>query len=174
MEVSIFIGDREVLRMSSEEKKMFKEVDNMLKCLQNKIDAYKEAYNKGLEDGRNEVWELTKKLWYSGTHKCKEIFGYEFSIDIIEHFTPQEAIAKLEAYEKEQAEIKVGDVVVYGDKEVEILITQTSGNLFEGVKLKNDVYGKTGGVYSGKLLRDCKKTGKHIDIQSILQQIGGE
>ena len=125
---------------------------------------------KALNDGRNEVWELTKKLWYSGTHKCKEIFGYEFSIDIIEHLTPQEAIAKLEAYEKEQAEIKVGDVVQHKDGDLYLVITKEDDIDYDlgAIDLQTMKLDRL----SGKSFA-FKKTGKHIDIQSVLAQIGG-
>lgn len=125
------------------------------------IDELKmDEYNKGLNEGRNEVWELTKKLWYLGTYKCKEIFGYEFTIDIIEHFTPQEALAKLEAYEK-QNEIKVGDVVEQDEHKFVIIFV--NNEFVNGID--------ENGRFSHISIENCKKTGKHIDIQSLLEQI---
>lgn len=127
-----------------------------------------ESYNKGLEDGRNEVWELVKKLSEMPNLIAKEIFGYEFLYGIVINCTPQEALAKLEAYEKEQNEIKVGDVVQYKYKAKKILVTRITTN-------KEVVYGfDEEGYEYGYSVVDVKKTGKHIDISSILQQIGGD
>lgn len=131
------------------------------------------GYNKGLED----AWELVRELYYKGnitTKDIREIYDIktnnhtEFGT-VIREFTPQEALAKLEAYEKEQAEINVGDeITVLGNaikgyvidesKECEncyvVLITNYKD-------LHTAIYNKT--VIS--------KTGKHIDISSILKQI---
>ena len=68
------------------------------------------AYNKGLED----AWELAKKLWlptgYGGLEHTEvmKVFECDYCL-IAKNYTPQEALAKIEAYEKEQEEIKVGD-----------------------------------------------------------------
>lgn len=152
--------------MSNEEKKMFEEVDIMLKCLQNKIDAYEETYNKGLEDGRNEVWELIKKINKAfDEHKLDVIFDkrkYSIPNNIIDDYTPQEALLKLEEYEKAQNEIKVGDVVIAVS--IESVVTKVGEDFVHTID-KNGSSGKY-----AKFV--CKKTGKHIDIQSVLQQIG--
>ena len=120
---------------------------------------------KALNDGRNEVWELAKKLWYMGTVNCNDIFGYKFLIDIIDNFTPQEALAKLEAYEKEQNEIKVGDIVYNDDTMEEGVVTHIDND--EVFMLYDD--GSCGNTYG-----NLTKTGKHIDIQSVLKQIGSD
>ncbi len=85
------------------------------------LSAEEEAYNKGL----NDAWELAQKLWLPVRHGginvdiVTKIFECDY-FEIPKNFTPQEALAKIEAYEKEQAEIKVGDVV-YADDEPEAL-----------------------------------------------------
>ena len=125
-----------------------------------------EAYNKGLEDGRNEAWELAKKLWRNDAKTNDDIYGIEYFIDIVNEYTPQEALAKLEAYEKEQNEMKVGDVVtVCGEKG--IVVGYLCG--LEEYEVWMDGYERPQRICKNEI----KKTGKHIDIQSILQQIGG-
>ena len=132
-----------------------------------------EAYNKGLNDGRNEVWELAKKLVLLDSSIGWEIFGTCRVLEVLENFTPQEAIAKLEAYEKEQ-EIKVGDVVTDKGHTTEILVTELNAVTFGGIKTTpTDELGQLGTVYSLMPIIQYHKTGKHIDIQSVLQQIGG-
>ena len=125
-----------------------------------------EAYNKGLED----AWELAKKIVVD----CKDMTGKEFQDifgyylhEVFVNYTPQEALAKLEAYEKEQAEIKVGDVVQVKNG-YEFLVTHIS-------KEKTHYFGitTTGDTYTSVHISELTNTGKHIDIQSVLQQIGG-
>ena len=127
-----------------------------------------EAYNKGLEDGRNEVWELAKKIDFFDEKERAKIFGYLTSEYIKERYTVQEALAKLEAYEKEQNEIKVGDVVRannYPNYEFVVCyihISEIGGYAtYGGITEKGTWFAND----------DVKKTGKHIDIQSVLEQI---
>lgn len=135
-------------------------------------DVREEAYNRGLQD----AWELANRLFgYSCDTKLtnedlKKIFGSACEMDILRNFTPQEALAKLEAYEKEQNEIKVGDVVN---------IFPRAGGEYTGavIMVKKDMCIDV--IYSdGITARNVppelyNKTDKHIDIQNILQQIGG-
>lgn len=125
---------------------------------------------KALNEGRNEVRELANKLNNMAMQDIINIYGFCLGRDkVFEAITPQEALVKFEEYEKEQAEIKVGDeIIVDGttlkgyviDKHIEyedcyvVLITNYK-NLYSAIYNKNVI----------------KKTGKHIDIQSILQQI---
>ena len=125
-----------------------------------------EAYNKGLEDGRNEAWELAKKLVLLDSSIGWKIFGTCRVLEVLENFTPQEALAKLEAYEKEQAEIKVGDVIERTRDNKVIVVCGISDVNYCG--LMND------GRWTCLSFEDeITKTGKHIDIQSMLEQIGG-
>ena len=122
------------------------------------------AYNKGL----NDAWELARKIFTFNDNKIKEIFGVAGKRSAFDDLSPQEALAKLEAYEKEQNEIKVGDVVeIKSTKECYVILA---------------IYGKTIWGYSCEGVESplqeldgvtITKTGKHIDIQSVLKQIGG-
>ena len=118
---------------------------------------------KALNEGRNEVWELAKKLWHNDAKTNDDIYGIEYFIDIANEYTPQEALVKLEAYEKSK-EIKVGDIVKDGKNY--FLVTKRYDNTFEGMS-------DEGYLYCGLSLRDCEKTGKHIDLTDIFKQIGG-
>lgn len=132
----------------------------------NTVDT--EAYNKGLEDGRNEVWELAKKLWHNDARTNDDIYGIEYFIDIANEYTPQEALAKLEAYEKEQGEarlkIMVGDIVAMEDG-------------IKGVVMDEDgvdnvvIFTENGCIEAWMNKKYITKTSKHIDIQSLLEQI---
>lgn len=120
-------------------------------------------YKKGL----NDAWELALKFSKMDDSEREKVFDCSndtFFFDK-EWMTPQEALAKLKAYEEEQNKIEVGDVV---EGEEGIFVVSNIIKLTESTTY----YGIT---RDGKLMRgeDVKKTGKHIDIKSILEQIRG-
>lgn len=114
-----------------------------------------------------EAWEIAKKILLYPAHggfnttELEEIFG---RTEHLWELTPQEAKAKIEAWEEEK-EIKVGDEVdVCGDKGI-VTSFGTDGDAlhvlyFDGI------------VNSYRRDKDVKKTGRHIDIDGILKQIG--
>ena len=124
-------------------------------------------YNKGLED----AWELAKKLWlptFNGGMACEElevIFDCAYN-NISKKFTPQEALAKLEAYEKEN-ELKVGDVVELADGTKAVVMDRFDDEIFA-------LFNENGCVENLNIKSDFKKTNKHIDITSVLEQLRGE
>ena len=162
-------------RVWLEEKDLLLDMSNVETIPQEEVQ--KSAYNQGLHD----AWELAKRVVRSPKlvenaqiFIGENIVGIERESLLIQFFqlSPQEALAKLKEYEGAQ-EIKVGDVVVYGDSEV--LITKIYKRSFDGIQLSdNNEQGSFGDTYTSRDLEYCKKTGKHIDIQSILDQIGGE
>lgn len=110
-----------------------------------------------------EVWEIAKNLFanYSNA-ELDEIFGKGWSFPKLMELTPQEAKAKIEAWEAEK-EIKVGDVVKDCNGKIGVVISKgTSDNV-----LFND--GSTWNYTD----RTLEKTGRHIDIEGLLKQIGG-
>ena len=133
------------------------------------LKIFEEKYNKGL----NDAWELARKLVLSvsdGGISIKDfeiIFGAGLDYkDILKIMTPQEALAKIEAYEKSQ-QIQVGDVVV-NINQVKLLVTATLDNgHFEGIN-------EYGSAYTFRADDSWKKTGRHIDIEHLLEQIRGD
>lgn len=118
------------------------------------------TYEQGLQD----AWELLDRLEHAVSVKVMDdVFGYSEIGDILDNYTPQEALAKLKAYEEAQT-IKVGDLVEY--EECPYLITYTYGNVLRGMS-KDGI----GIVFHTN--DDVKKTGKHIDIAGLLEQIRG-
>ena len=128
------------------------------------------TYEQGLVD----AWELAKKITLApddggiATNDIEAIFG-KGTYCTMRDFTAAEALAKIEAYEKEkEMEIKVND---------EVIVCTVSGSEFVAVvtcKYDNeaDVMYKGGNVAKHVPIRLLKKTGKHIDIESLLRQIG--
>lgn len=127
---------------------------------ENATNYGKSMYDKGL----NDAWELVRKIMYSNSQK---IFGHMFSRQVFDNFTPQEAFEKFEAYEKEQAQINVGDVVT--DGQTSMLVTGIGGK--SGLLF---LLGKNGEIMTRQNPEHYTKTGQTLDIQSILSQIGGE
>ena len=116
-----------------------------------------------------DAWEAAKKVFYLNHYERNSILGTDNSnnglTNIVENFTPQEVIAKFEAYEREQAEFKVGDVVDSNEYIGGVVTCTLCDNIYI---MHND--GSCGEYKKSNF----KKTGKHIDIQAVLQEIGGE
>lgn len=142
-----------------------------------KEDMDKEDYeNLGYIKGLQDAWELMRKIieMYSGS--CKGILGTYFSpinegsknllLNVINMNTPKEALAKLKAYEETQ-EIKVGDVVCCEVSNVIGVVMRKSNDEYCHILFGD---GSTG----QHKINNFKKTGKHIDIESLLGQIRGE
>lgn len=131
-------------------------------------DDVRKAYKQGM----NDAWELMCKINKLSPEESEKVYGerFQYITDIIENLTPQEALAKMKIYEEQK--IEVGDMVAW---------TDSADNKFNGVvldfKYNTDnevvVFDENGCVDVWKIA-ECKKTGKHIDIQSIFEQIGGE
>ncbi len=125
-----------------------------------------EAYQQGMDN----AWEIAKKLYLSKKNgglsgvELEEIFGQITTGEIFLRHTPQEVESKIEAWEKSRQEIKVGDVVI-----------DTKGDVFVVLrKLDTYVYALLDSEGKHKYL-DVKyltKTGRTIDIESVLEQIG--
>lgn len=113
-----------------------------------------------------EAWKiLSKILLYpaNGGYSAKELEEIFGRTEHLWELTPQEAKAKIEAWEAAK-EIKVGDVV---ERDGDIgVVTNIFEDGFSNVLLEN---GETR-VY--QLIR-LKKTGRYIDIDKLLKQIEG-
>lgn len=121
---------------------------------------------KTYEDGLNEAWEFVRKVSDISYKELSNIFGVSVENpwgELIDKHSASEAIAKLEVYETEK-QIKVGDVVEYIGKRG--IVTRIDGERF--------YITWSDGVCDANSRRGLIKTGKHIDISSILAEIGKE
>ncbi len=123
-----------------------------------------------------EAWEIAKKIllypsqggYNSG--ELEEIFG---RTEHLWELTPQQAKDRIEAWEAEK-EIKVGDEVALKDNpykdDSKFFVTKLDKkeNRISGVS------GFDGGVFWGRNVTKYQKTGRHIDIDGLLKQIGGD
>ena len=127
-----------------------------------------EFYQKGLED----AWKAARRIVVDTNHggialgTLGEIFGAQSYTYIMTDNTAQEAIDKIKAYEhKDSDSIEVGDEVEWdGDCFIVTKIFQP-----RNMKEQCDGIDDDGSVYHDILMEDLKKTGKHYDIQSILE-----
>ena len=129
------------------------------------------AFEQGVNEGLEMAWKWIRKIGRMSSEDMDKVFGKKFfyTTDIIENMTPQEVLAKLEAYEKEQAEIKVGDVIESGNKKgIALQVYEFSGYTKVNILLQD------GEIEMADYTYDWKKTGKHIDIAGILEELGKE
>ena len=123
--------------------------------------------DKTYEEGLNDAWELVKKIYKMSESERYEMFNIPvaFTYDILFEVTPQEALAKIEEYEKNN--IKAGDEVRTFDNTYKgvVTVTRQIGDFY--VLWDNG----TSGTYTPK---EVKKTGRTIDIKSFLAEIGKE
>ena len=121
--------------------------------------------------GQNEAWELVRKIFDMETNDIEDIFIKEDAWNlgtVLNNYTYKEAAAKVEAWEKAKEEIKVGDEVEKNDlRDVRFIVTFTNGRLMNGVT-------QSGLVFANEKPKEWHKTGRHIDIDSFLKQIGEE
>ena len=148
-----------------------KELKEDKAVLNAKIDAYElygdqheEEYNQAFNQGAEAAWELIRKIGNIQHYADEKIFGIDFIFDLVREYTYHEAAAKVAEWEKAKEEIKVGDVVSHEEKYGVVISEGTicfrgftdDGTPFEWYKER------------------CTKTGRHIDIDGFLKQIGGE
>ena len=157
-------------------------------CQDDYSDALKHAkdtaYKKGLHDGEskcgycneyqrglNDAWECGKKLAWTAKYggygeRLSDVFGRDDTFDFYD-YTPNEAIAKLKAYEEKQKEddkIEVGDEVKPSYSDIAGVVTLVNGDTIY-------VLWRDGSSTSMIKLKDLCKTGRHFDIASILEEM---
>lgn len=138
--------------------------------------GHKIGYDKGLKD----CWEMVKKIYNKTDYAYRDaVFGDRGDVwylsSILETFTPQQALAKIRAWEGKKAEeerkkqeeaekIQIGDVV---EATVGCPVRQQLKGIFlMETDTTYNILDPTGNVYI--CMKDnnpiIKKTGEHIDI----------
>lgn len=115
-----------------------------------------------------EAWEIARNLFanYSNA-ELDDIFGKEWSFPKLMELTPQEAKAKIEEWEAEK-EINVGDVVnhIHGNRLGVVTGIDSTGDMLDILWIDGTLY---------RMNREyAEKVGRHIDIEGLLKQIGGD
>ena len=159
--------------------------NKILECVN---DSYNNGYTQGYEDGYakacetelkdekgyqrglRDAWKCVEKLFNIGAFdRLHEIFGYQYAVSVVSNFTPEEAIERLNNYEKNIAEIHIGDVVYNLDPQNERIVTA----------IYDDDFGKRQVVqmcHNGKFVVDridnLTLTKKHFgEITKVLDQM---
>lgn len=139
-----------------------------------KAKARDEGYKAGLE----EAWEIVRKitLYHEDGgldgEALRKIFGesYYTAITPLAKFSIHEVKEKFEAYEAEQAKPKLGDVVEIGDIGEFLFLGEGREHYYVLDPTDND------GIPQQFVIKhtanSIRKTGKHFDIQSMLDEIG--
>ena len=158
---------RENKELKNEKQELTRERNQLMGRCGGLSAAKIKAFNNGRLAGQNEAWELTRKIFDMETNDIEDIFIKEDAWNlgtVLNNYTYQEAAAKVAEWEKAKEEIKVGDVVsregVYG------VVKSVSDDWLNGITAS--------GISFQWLKRKCTKTGRHIDIDSFLKQIGEE
>ena len=162
---------RENKELKNEKQELTRERNQLMGRCGGLSAAKIKAFNNGRLAGQNEAWELVRKIFDMETNDIEDIFIKEDAWNlgtVLNNYTYQEAAAKVAEWEKAKEEIKVGDVLedIYVSK-VKCVVT----NLYPD-NMAYSIFGDgTAGMHE---LNNFKKTGRHIDIDSFLKQIGGE
>ena len=174
--------ESKIQKQSAEILKQKEIIDKLLnenEKLMFKIDAYElcgdqheEEYNQAFNQGAEAAWELARKINDMDIYDTEEIFievGAFHLGNVLENYTYPEAAAKVAEWEKAKEEIKVGDIVKIregNNNDLCVLCMSTDKKYYNAV----DGYGA---VYYLLTKEMIAKTGRHIDIDCFLKQIGG-
>ena len=154
-------------RLKTENEKMSVKIDAYELC----GDQHEVEYNQAFNQGAEAAWELARKINDMDIYDTEEIFieaGAFHLGNVLENYTYSEAAAKVTEWEKAKEEIKVGDILedIY-DSNVKCTVTNLYPNNMAYLVFDDG----TAGVNE---LDNFKKTGRHIDIDGFLKQIGGK
>ena len=165
----------ENIRLIAENTKL-KAKDDVLKT---SCDDYEEKVNDMCDtaraEGQDEAWELARKIILPpskggmSSDDYIAIFGSCISeAYVMKNYTYTEAAAKVAEWENEKEEIKVGDIVKLNETEYTGIVTRVSEHMNKITIIFKDGSSES---YDSSMFH---KTGRHIDIDSFLKQIGEE
>ena len=155
-------------RLKAENEKMSVKID----AYELRGDQHEEEYNQAFNQGAEAAWELARKINDMDIYDTEEIFieaGAFHLGNVLENYTYPEAAAKVTEWEKAKEEIKRGDIVKIregNNNDLCVLCMSTDKKYYNAV----DGYGA---VYYLLTKEMIAKTGRHIDVDSFLKQIGG-
>lgn len=143
------------------------EIDEIID-MESSCDDVKKAYDQGL----NDAWELSKRIIgildkenheLMPARELIKIYGSNDLLDIFA-FTPQEALAKLKAYEEVQ-KVKLGEIVIVNiPDEKGIVIVECQDGEYKVLMEDFDIVK----LPASKLT----KIGRFVALNNILEQIG--
>ena len=132
------------------------------------------------ERGLNDAWELARKIGGSvdlGGYNCAqmyEIFNSSNTCTIFDKYSCQEALAKVQEYEKkkaEEAKLKPGDYVTYsvGDEiHTAILLDECDDHYW----VLSEKYTCPQRLWNMDF--QLNKTGKHVNLEDLFKEINND
>ena len=174
--------DEEIRQTINEVREMKQMCGNINMKLTNIVTQRGQDWKKKLEAeyqrGLDDAWECARKLFSSmADSDIEKAFPVEWNnggFNALINLQPQEAIAKLKAYEEKQKEddkIVVGDEVEWDDDFIIDRFIVTRIYQPYGKKEQCDGINDDGDVYRAVLIESLVKTGRHFDIASILEDM---
>ena len=162
---------RENKELKNEKQELTRERNQLMGRCGGLSAAKIKAFNNGRLAGQNEAWELARKIFDMETNDIEDIFITEDAWNlgtVLNNYTYQEAAAKVAQWEKAKEEIKVGDVLEdVASSNVKCVVT----NMYPDNMAYLVFSDGSAGMHE---LENMTKTGRHIDIDNFLKQIGGE
>lgn len=158
--------EAEITRLLAENKRLKDEYEKMYATI--------EDYESHESQGAETAWELARKITCQPINggfnrsEFEEIFNEGYISDVFEKYTYPEAAAKVAEWENAKEEIKRGDIIRNkNNTSSKFCVTDIDDDgILYGV-------GRDGATYSYEDPEYWEKTGRHIDIDSFLKQIGG-
>ena len=162
--------EAKIKRQTAEITRLLRENEKLKAENGNVIWEIEQAFDRGC----NEAWELARKIVLPQSQGGMndedyiEAFGGGVSASyIMNNYTYSEAAAKAAEWEKGKEEVKVGDVLEdIADRSVKCVATSLYPNDMAYLVFSDGSAGMND-------LDHFKKTGRHIDIDGFLMQIGG-
>ena len=165
-EITRLLAENE--RLKAENKKMGVKLD----AYELYGDQHEEEYNQAFNQGTEAAWELVRKIFDMETNDIEDIFIKEDAWNlgtVLNNYTYAEAAAKVAEWEKVK-EFKVGDILEDRDEGNKVIVTSLKGRVI--CLLWDD--GRIGTTYIELAKGIFRNTGRHIDIDGFLKQIGEE
>ena len=164
-EITRLLAENE--RLKDENKKMLGKIDDY----ELYGDQHEEEYNQAFNQGAEAAWELAKKCMLMTDREREIIFGsgHNALYGVLTYFDYKHAAAKVAERERAKEEIKVGDI--YRSEVGNYVAIRTTDGEKGVAKI---LFMSNGEVTPDYIKSHCTKTGRHIDIDSFLKQIGGE
>lgn len=136
-------------------------------------EKWKEHLSRIRDVWQNEAWELAKKCMLMTDRERETIFGsgHNALYGVLTYFDYKHAAAKVAEWEKAKEEIKVGDIYknIAGSCFVICDVNEEDNNA--QVLWSSSLSSRK---TLDEITRYYTKTGRHIDVDSFLKQIGGE
>ena len=120
---------------------------------------------------QEEAWKLARKCMLMSDPEREAIFGsgHNALYGVLTYFDYKHAAAKVAEWEQKKEEICVGDVLLSNRTGNKCIVTRIECELITTLYIDGSCSNKT----KNTIKEIYKKIG-HIDIESILEQIGGE